>query len=371
MLKLLKKEKINTISRLSVEAYRNHENFELTIPDCSVVLHGSNGVGKTSILEAISTFSRSRGGLRNAKLAEMVKSDKNTFYINIELNLDNLVKLEIQSSYDKEKKIRKININGKETNALALIKKNIPMLWMAPHTERIFTGGGSARRSFIDNLVANFDDEHLKRLNEYEKLLKQRTKLLKENSSDLNWLEVLEDMMSKISVSICSSRLDLAFRLEPYLNKPLENFPNLIIDFQDCLEKELLNQPAIDIEQKLKENYHASRKIDSILGGSQHGAQKSDFIITNTDKKVTAKMSSSGEQKAILIAIIIACSRAIRKSKNCPPIILLDDVFSHLDKIRKTSLLAELADLGSQSWITIAEKERFLHNNEDFCYYSL
>ena len=143
------------------------------------------------------------------------------------------------------------------------------------------------------------------------------------------------------------------------------------INFYDCLEKELLDKPAIDIEYQLMKNYNSSRKLDSILGGSQYGPQKSDFIVTNVDKNISAKMCSSGEQKSLLISIIIACSRAIRKSINCPPIILLDDVFSHLDKVRKASLLEELANLGSQSWITIAEKERFLHNNKEFCYYSL
>ena len=368
---LLNKDKTNMISRLYVNSYRNHDSFELTIPDSSVVLHGKNGVGKTSILEAISIFAKGRGGLRNAKYAEMVKSDRTIFNVNMDLNIDNLIKLELNTSYDKEKKIKKFTVNDKEVGSSKITRNNIPMLWVAPYAEKIFLGASTARRSFIDNLTANFNNDHLKRVSEYDKLLKQRSKILKENKKDSKWLDVLEDMMSKLAVSISSSRIDLISRLEGYFKEPLDNFPKLNIKFLDCLETALLQRPAIDVETELMRNYNTSRKVDSILGGSQYGPQKSDLIITNENKNIVAKMCSSGEQKCLLISIIIACSRALRKSINCPPIILLDDVFSHLDQLRKSSLLKELANLGSQSWITITEKERFLHNNKDFCYYSL
>ena len=369
--KLLNKDKTNMISRVCLDSYRNHDSFELMIPNSSVVLHGKNGVGKTSILEAISIFAKSRGGLRNAKYAEMVKLDKTIFNVNMHLHVDNIIKLELNTSYDKEKKIKKFAVNNKEVGSSAIRRNDIPMLWVAPYAEKIFLGGATARRIFIDNLTANFDNGHLKRVSEYDKLLKQRSKILKENEKDSNWLDVLEDMMSKLAVSISSSRIDLISRLAGFLKEPLDNFPKLNINFLDCLETELLLRPAIDIESELMKNYSSSRKLDSIIGGSQYGPQKSDLIVTNDNKNIAAKMCSSGEQKCLLISIIIACSRAVRKSINCPPIILLDDVFSHLDQVRKSSLLEELANLGSQSWITITEKERFLHNNKDFCYYSL
>ena len=371
MLELLKKDKINKISKLSINSYRNHDHLELEIPNCSVVLYGRNGVGKTSILEAISTFSSSRGGLRNAKFYEMVKCKKNDFSISLDLNVDDIIKLEINSYYNNEKKIRKLSVNGKETGAFSLVKKSMPMLWVGPYAERIFNEGPSSRRNFLDNLVINFDDAHGKRLGEYEKLLKQRSKLLKENKGDDNWLNALEKIMAKLAVSISSSRLDFTFRLNTNLEKSLENFPNVKIEFNDCLEKDLESTPAIDIEDKLIQKFKSSRRIDSILGGCQYGSQKSDYVVTNLDKNISAKMCSSGEQKSLLISLVIACSRAIKESINCPPIILLDDIFSHLDNVNKTSLLKELSNLRSQSWITITEKERFLHNNKDFCYYSL
>ena len=171
----------------------------------SVVILGNNGSGKTSILEAISIFSNSRG-FRSSKIIEMLNRNKEECIIKIELQVDKIISNELKTIVNKEKKTRKLFINGNEVKSFEVFRKNIYMLWLTPYTDRIFVGPSSARRNFFDGIVINFDYNHSLRLNEYDKLLKQRSRLLKGNYSDENWLNSLEDRLSKLSVIIsCSS----------------------------------------------------------------------------------------------------------------------------------------------------------------------
>ena len=245
------------------------------------------------------------------------------------------------------------------------------MLWIAPYNEKIFNGSSSSRRDFIDNLVSNFDPEHLKRIMQYEKVLRERSKLLKDGIRDEDWLRSLENNLSKLSVAISSMRLDIIMRLTEMLKKPIKNFPKVKIVLDHSIESLLEHKPAIDVEEELKEKYYLSREIDAILGGSREGCHRSDINVFNLDKSVQAKMCSSGEQKTLLITIVLACNRAIKESINISPIMLLDEIFTHLDSERKISLLNELNLIDSQIWITTTEKERFIQKNQNFCYHSL
>ena len=366
MLKLVDSLNYNYINYLHITNFRNHDDLELSSIDSSVVVLGTNGAGKTSILEALSIFSNSKG-LRNSKFSDMLKKGKKEFTIKIEIREDELISHELKSIFRKDK-ARKFFINEDEVRSLQALRNNIHMLWLTPYTERIFTASSSSRRSFFDGLVSNFDYKHVTRLTEYEKLLKQRSKLLQYESYDNNWLETLEDNLAKLAVVISCSRIDILIRIKEMLNYPIEEFPKIDIDFHHSLENQLLDKPAIEIEEELKKKYFESRELDKMIGGSQQGCQKSDLIVTNLSNDMTAKVCSSGEQQAILISIIIATSRAIRKSRKCSPILLLDEIFLHLDKIRKTSLLQEIEGLKSQAWITTTEKEKFL-SSAKFCYH--
>ena len=244
------------------------------------------------------------------------------------------------------------------------------MLWLTPYTDRIFVGPSSARRNFFDGIVINFDYNHSLRLNEYDKLLKQRSRLLKGNYSDENWLNSLEDRLSKLSVIISCSRLDILLKINEILVEPLRNFPDIEIKYINSLENQLLKYPAIEVENKLKNYYYNSREIDKLLGGSQYGCQKSDISIRNLNKNMSARMCSSGEQQAMLISLIISASKALKETVKSAPILLLDEIFIHLDEIRKNSLLNQIEDLQSQAWITTTEKENFLLNKK-FCYHYL
>ena len=369
MLKHADNRSLNLINSLHIKNFRNHENLALMNLNSSVVILGNNGSGKTSILEAISIFSNSRG-FRRSKIIEMLNKKNDECIIKIELQVDKIISNELKTIINKENKTRKLFINGNEVKSFEVFRKNIYMLWLTPYTDRIFVGPSSARRNFFDGIVINFDYNHSLRLSEYEKLLKQRSRLLKENYSDESWLNTIEDSLSKLSVIISCSRIDILLKINEILVEPLRNFPDIEIKYINSLENQLLKYPAIEVENKLKNYYYNSREIDKLLGGSQYGCQKSDISIRNLNKNMSARMCSSGEQQAMLISLIISASKALKETVKSAPILLLDEIFIHLDEIRKNSLLNEIEDLQSQAWITTTEKENFLLNKK-FCYHYL
>lgn len=369
MLKNEKEISINYINSLRVETFRSHEDFRLSPGQASVLIVGANGAGKTSLLEAISIFSYGKG-IRNAKFSEMININKKSFAVNLDLQISKNFSLEYKTFYNIDNKIRKTYINEKEALA-SNIRRSIPMLWIAPYNEKIFTGSSSQRRNFIDRLVNIFDERHSARLNEYEKILKQRTKLLKEDSSDINWIETLEKQLSMLSVAICSSRLEIVVKISDFLETSIENFPKVRIKFINAIENKIEKAAAIDVESELTKSYYENRALDKLLGGSRVGCQKSDIDVLNLDRGLSTSMCSSGEQKSVLISIIIATAISYREYTKKSPIILLDEIFTHLDLEKKNSLLNKLINLKSQIWITATEKESFFQNNSNFCYHYL
>jgi DNA replication and repair protein RecF len=359
----------NHINSVRVRSFRNHNDIELSPGKSSVLIVGNNGVGKTSILEALSIFSHGKG-IRNAKFYDMIKNDKESFLVDISLSTSGDFSWCYRTSYSKKSRNRKILINDKEISANNA-RKNIPMLWIAPYTERIFLGSSSMRRNFLDRLVVIFDNEHSVRLNEYDKNLKQRTKLLKDGVNDLSWLEVLEDHLAKLSVAISSSRLETINRLTKYLNNSIKYFPRIDLSFSGSIETRLENEPALDIEETLVKDYFKSREVDAILGGSRIGCHKTDLIIKNLEKNLNAELCSSGEQKSLLISIVLATAISFKEYSRKSPIILLDEIFTHLDLSRKSNLLEKLMEIKSQIWVTATEKESFFQNKENFWYHNL
>jgi DNA replication and repair protein RecF len=368
-LKSIKKDSVNYINSIRMKSFRSHLDISINPGKGSVLILGSNGAGKTSILEAISIFSYGKG-IRNAKFYEMANKDKDNFMVDLTLQTTKDLSLEYKTFYDKNNKLRKTYINDKEISAINS-RKNIPMLWIAPYTEKIFSGAAGPRRVFLDRIVSTFDDEHSNRISGYEKNLKQRTKILKEKPQDIVWLETIEKQLSRLSVAISSSRLEVIIRLAKYLKKPINKFPEAKIFFKNSIEEKLVSTPALDLEESLSKQYRESREIDMILGGSRVGCHKSDLEVINLQKNLPALMCSSGEQKSLLISIIISTAIAFKEYTKKSPIILLDEVFTHLDLEKKESLLDELTNLESQVWITATEKERFLKNRSSFCYHYL
>ena len=359
------------INRLQLENFRNHSKIDIEVTSPIVALVGSNGTGKTSILEAISIFSAGKG-MRNTSFQDMIKINCNNFFIKIEIYDENRLKSYISNIYDLSSNKRKIIINDKEFNKVSLLRNSLVLLWISPAMERIFNNSPSYRRLFLDRIVLAFDQSHSERLNEFDKLLKERTKILKEAINEHYWLDKVEDNLAKYSVAIAAARLDVISRVSHFFEKPVNCFPRGKIVFKNSVENLLEEKPALEVETILKEKYFSDRKIDAIIGGSSSGSHRTDFFVINKSKdNLSAALCSSGEQKSLLLSIILSSSRAIYKFLGKTPVLLLDEVYAHLDENRRISLTSELASLNMQAWITGTEKDQFKNFNGNYCLYNL
>lgn len=369
---LINKFPIKTgISRLQLENFRNHSKIDMEISSPLVALVGANGAGKTSILEAISIFSNGKG-IRNTSFKEMLKVNSKNFIVKIEIDDESRLKSYIVNTYEQSVNKRRLIINDKEFNKISLLRNSLILLWISPAMERIFNNSPSYRRLFLDRIVLAFDYKHSERLNAFDKLLKERTKILKTSFNEYEWLEKVEDSLAKYSVAIAAARLDVVSRVSDFFDNPVASFPKGEIIFKDSVENLLQDRPALEVENILKERHCSERKVDAIIGGSASGCHRTDFLVINKSKNnLSAASCSSGEQKSLLLSIILSSSRAIYKYLGKSPVLLLDEVYSHLDESRRVSLASELYDLNMQAWMTGTEEEHFKKFKDNYYIHNL
>ena len=227
----------------------------------------------------------------------------------------------------------------------------------------LFLDGSSSRRRFFDRLVFTFDPAHSGRITRYENALRQRSKLLQEGHADPVWVQGLEASMAETGVAIAAARLDFVQRLQAACDVAAkdehEAFPRSQLGLHGTLEELLLNAPALEVEDLFKYQLEQSRRLDATTGGAATGPHKTDVLTKYAAKNMPADQCSTGEQKALLIGIILAHSRLIKAERGVPPILLLDEVAAHLDDTRRHLLHDILLSLGGQVWLTGTDKALF------------
>jgi DNA replication and repair protein RecF len=331
-----------------------------------IVLWGANGVGKTNILEALSLFAPGRG-LRTARVGDMqnnavaepwaVSAIMRSEYgdeVRIGTGLDP------NSQTGREK--RTVRINGKAVRSQAALAKHLACVWLTPQMDRLFIDSGRERRKFLDRLVFTFDPGHSGRVIRYENALSQRSKLLRDGVEDDTWLSGLEQQMAETGVAIAAARLEYVQRLvEACKAADDKAFPRASISVKGSVEEWLESGsiPALEVEDRFRGALEQSRARDAITGGALDGPHKSDLSVVYDAKNMVADQCSTGEQKALLIGIVLAHSRLIKAERGVPPILLLDEVVAHLDESRRGALYEILHELGGQCWMTGTEKELF------------
>lgn len=324
-----------------------------------IVLYGKNGAGKTNILEAVSLLSPGRG-LRGARVQEIQKNDAGAPW-GVAGDLETgsgEVKLGTGLEAQTEKRI--IRINGVTAKSQTALADYLACIWLTPQMDRLFMDSSRERRSFLDRLVFAFDPGHSGRVRRYENALSQRSKLLKEGGADPVWLQGLEAQLAETGVSIAAARLDFVGRLQRACEKEDHaHFPLAYLRAGGTIEELLSSAPALEVEEMFKYQLKESRKMDSVTGGAATGPHKSDLIVHMAEKKMPADQCSTGEQKALLIGIILAHARLIAAERGAPPILLLDEVAAHLDERRRGALYEILQELGGQVWLTGTDKNLF------------
>lgn len=351
-----------SIKSLFLTNFRNYTSAEISITSDIILLCGDNGAGKTNILEAISLLSPGRG-LRKAKNNLLIKkSCRNKNYPNnwaifaniyapsygdITLATGNITSRNIAD--DKEKRIIKLNGNKISQADLA---KFISVSYLTPSQDHTFTEGTTSRRQFLDRLVSHFYADHIKHLSVYNHFKNERKKILTMGSYDATWISTIEKKMIEQGVAIADARIETVRLLQKSIAESDSCFPKAIISCIGEIEEYLQQNSALETEEFYLKKLYENRGKDSLSNKTNFGVHKSDFSAIHPVKKLNAELCSMGEQKALLLSIVIANFKAKKKWSGYSPIVLLDEVITHLDDEKREYLLKELLNTKAQYWIT-------------------
>ena len=356
---------IPAIRSLSLHQFRNYQQLQICADSQTMLLVGPNGVGKTNILEALSLLNPGRG-LRRATLVELGRqqSPEAGWAVHAilgysgegeEISLGTGLEL-AQGGRDK----RIIKIDGRKEKNQAALLDYLSIVWVTPQMGQMFPEGGGARRRFLDRLVYGFDPAHASRIYAYEHSMRERNRLLATPAPDNNWLSSLELKMAEYSMAIAAARLSALEHINHELASGHGSFPAAELVIRGEAEEALqAGHQAVDIEDSIAGKLAENRTHDARSGRSSVGAHKTKLEIWLREKKMEAQYCSTGEQKALLLSVILADSRAQARWRGRPPILLLDEVVAHLDKNRRAELFAELDAMGAQSWITGTDEADF------------
>ena len=356
-----------SIERLTLHNFRNYESLRLEPRARLVALTGPNGAGKTNILEAISLLVPGRG-LRGSAfnlLARLggngswaVAADAETPLGDVQLGTgfegDPL-------SEDSEQSGRSAMIDGLLQKSSGRLGAHLRILWLTPAMDRLFAGPGGDRRRFFDRLVASFDESHGARVNAFEKLMRERNFLLQDERADHTWLSSLEAQMAECAIAMASARNEVSRHLSRHF-AGAENavpFPWGVFQLEGEIEELVAAKPAVQAEEEYARILADSRGLDRAQGRTLKGPHRTDFSVMHGPKSTPAALCSTGEQKALLIGLILAQARAVKDHLGAAPLLLLVEVAAHLDEARRHGLYETLARLGAQSFMTGTEATLF------------
>lgn len=354
------------LAAVSLHNFRNYEKARLELQQRSVVLFGENGAGKTNLIEAISLLAPGRG-MRRAKSEHLptAASGKPDWAVAAELETsDAHMRIGTGVPADSDTGRRVMRCNG-ETVSQAEIGGQFSVSWLTPQMDGIFVDTPGARRRFLDRLVIAFDPAHIGRINRYDKTLRERTTLLNEGRGDDLWFAALESALAETAVAITAARQALIKDLNNEAKDGWFNFPGIRLELQGEVETWLKGMPALAVEDRLIKAAAAQRSAGDHRLAGPHASDLGAFD-TQTDKP--AVLASTGQQKALLIAVVLAHARLQHRRLGQPPLMLLDDVAAHLDEARRQSLFDALTVLGGQSWFTGTSQNQFkgLKNTAQF-----
>lgn len=353
---------------LRLRDFRNYAELHLRLNGGPVVLTGPNGAGKTNILEALSFLSPGRG-LRRAKLSEVSRSEGHSCWV-AQADLASCVGpvsigTGLAEAGDEDGVERRVvRINGEAASSANGLVEYLDVVWLTPQMDRLFVEGLSTRRRFMDRLVYGLDGGHARQVAAYEKAMRERNRLLKTGATksgapDAAWLAALESQMAEHGVAVAAARREGLARIEAGMALASGPFPKARLAAQGTVEAWLTEMPALAAEERMRGLLAERRGIDREAGAATEGPHRSDMAVWHAEKDQPAAQCSTGEQKALLIAITLANARLIRARRGIAPLMLLDEVSAHLDLTRRTALYDELLSLGGQVWLTGTDEDLF------------
>jgi DNA replication and repair protein RecF len=359
-----------TVLRLTLNNFRNYHAASLETGAKTIVLVGPNGAGKTNLIEAISFFAPGRG-LRRANLDEVAFSEGDGSWaaaaeIEGALGLATLGTGIERPLEDGATILRKCRIDREPVGSAAAFADHLRVVWLVPSMDTLFVGAPSERRRFLDRLALAVDAEHGSRVNALERSLRSRNRLLEEARPDAHWLDAVEHETAELAVAVAGQRVETVHRLDAVLaSRKGSAFPPAEIALDGRMEKLIPEHPAIEIEERYRAVLRDNRARDAAAGRTSDGPHLTDLKVTYAHKGIAAADSSTGEQKALLIGLVLAHGRLIAEMTGFAPILLLDEIVAHLDPARRAALHVELAQLGGQVWMTGADPALFAEVGDD------
>jgi DNA replication and repair protein RecF len=358
------------ILRLTLTNFRNYHAASLEVGGNTVVLYGPNGAGKTNLIEAISFLAPGRG-LRRTTLEEVAFNEGDGSWavaaeVEGALGLVTLGTGMDRAPTDGATARRLCRIDREPVASAAAFADHLGVVWLVPAMDSLFVGSPSERRRFLDRLAAAVDAEHTGRVNALERALRSRNRLLEETRPDPHWLDAVEHETAELAVAVAGLRAEAVRRLASVLAGRRDSaFPIAEIAADGWMEKLLPDHPAIEIEERYRVVLQTSRARDAAAGRTLDGPHLTDLSVVYAQKAIAAADASTGEQKALLIGLVLAQANLIAEMTGAAPILLLDEVVAHLDPARRAALYAELSELGAQVWMTGADPATFCEIKDD------
>ncbi|MFN3076711.1 MAG: DNA replication/repair protein RecF [Alphaproteobacteria bacterium] len=347
------------VRRLTLHDFRGYADLRLDVDARPVVLTGANGAGKTNLIEAVSFLAPGRG-LRQARLADVVRFGARPAEVGgggwaVAATVATAAGLvEIGTGGDGiALERRTVRLDGTTAARQATLADVLTVTWLTPAMDRLFQEGAGGRRRFLDRLVFGFDPAHAARVSAYEHAMRERARLLREGRADPAWLAALERSMAEKGVAVAVARRHLVNRLAETSKTVLDPFPRAVPAVTGEVAAWLdEGKPALEVEERLCQGLARSRALDATTGGAALGPHRGDLTVHHAGKGLPAALCSTGEQKALLVSLILAQARELRASYGRAPVLLLDEVVAHLDEARRLALYDVLCTLGIQAWMT-------------------
>jgi DNA replication and repair protein RecF len=342
------------VTRLRLTNFRSYASGEVAVSGAPVVLAGPNGAGKTNVLDAISLLSPGRG-LRGSKLAEHVRKGpsligggtaEETLWAVAATVARGETEYEIGTGLTQASPARQVRLNGVAAGSSADLGDIVQLIWLTPAMDRLFIESAGGRRRFLDRLVLGFDAGHARAATRYETAMRERARLLKYGPRDPAWLDGLENEMAEAGMAIAQARAETVEKLARALaERGAGAFPAASLALTDELH--------LSSADALRGALAAGRIRDAEAGRTLVGPHTTDLHVRHTAKRADARDCSTGEQKALLISIMLADARELARAREgLAPILLLDEIAAHLDAVRRAALFEEIHALAAQAWMT-------------------
>jgi DNA replication and repair protein RecF len=355
------------IRRLTLTNFRSYHAAQVLLDRAGpVVLTGANGAGKTNLIEAISLLAPGRG-LRRATMEELAFSEGDGAWA-VSAEIEGMLGLGTLGTGidppagDESAPTRKCRIDREGVGSAIAFSDHLRVVWLTPAMDPLFNGPASERRRFLDRLVLAVDAQHSSRVAALERSLRSRNRLLENAPGDSHWLDAVEHETAEVAVAVAAARAETVKRLSAALHASrgeAPEFPQAEIALLGWMEQLLPDHSALEIEDRYRALLKDNRARDAAAGRTLDGPHLSDLSVSHAGKNIPAADASTGEQKALLIRLVLAHASLIKQMTGFAPLLLLDEVVAHLDPARRAALYDALTSLAAQVWMTGADPAAF------------